>query len=101
MLFLDSPLSGRCDGIAGRHAWQALPWGHSNFSVAHWLQTIWVYFGDSIPEMLGGTCGTAIFDETHHVVAFFHLAGDDGGAESIAAQHLIQEGMVLDKIVED
>ncbi|KAI9827243.1 MAG: hypothetical protein M1832_005381 [Thelocarpon impressellum] len=97
-LFLDSPFSGRCDGSAGHFAWRALPEGYENAKEGYWLETLWAYFGDGIPDMLDGTCGSAIFDQNNQVVSFFHLAGENGQAESIAAQHAIDDGLVLEAI---
>lgn len=99
IVYLDSPFSGRCEGQAYAFQWDQLPGDSSNPKSGCWLESSWIFFGDGMAEMPDGTRGSAIYDDQGRVMAFFHLAGDNGLAYAIAAHHALEEGLVLEPIV--
>ena len=65
----------------------------------NWLQTVQFYFADDTAETLNGPCGSALYDESGRVVAFFDLTGGGNNVtEAIAAEHLMDEGLILETI---
>lgn len=62
-----------------------------------WVRQLWIWCGqDRDKSPIAGSCGSVIYDQDGHVVAFFQFIDDDAGVGTgVAAQELLQIGYSL------
>jgi len=95
-VFLDSPFSGRCDGLVSHVQERRLPIDEPS-SLLRYVTIIWAYIGNGGEEPLDGTYGSVICDYNGGVVAIFRYA-DNGWAIATSVDPLIEAGLEVCEI---
>ncbi|OQE29072.1 hypothetical protein PENFLA_c004G00069 [Penicillium flavigenum] len=98
-IFLDSPFSGVIQGSRLAHSSVRIP-SDDPHGPTVWIRCHLVYLGqDSARDVVGGVCGSAIWDKDHRVLGFFRYAHTSGmfkyHCSIIAADHLRDRGYAV------
>ncbi|KAI9849289.1 MAG: hypothetical protein M1837_004748 [Sclerophora amabilis] len=98
LVFMDTPYSGRCDGVIIGRTFESNPPGSGN-EEEEWIVHECIYTGNGRPGMIAGTCGTVLWDSDDKAVAFFQSVHPSTGmCWAVSTQCLQDLGFTIEAI---
>ncbi|KAL8868683.1 MAG: hypothetical protein Q9174_004831 [Haloplaca sp. 1 TL-2023] len=94
---MDSPFSGRCNGIAMKIALWTLPSDDPEARETQYLYCSYNYFGNGCETLFNGCCGAIIWDDRYNVIGQFRfqMSGKPGYCYCPSFKVLIDAGYTL------